>query len=90
MMQIRPDGSFAKPNDLRVTNKSMKLDVNQMTEKRKTEMTEILDEFGSVFEGIGKIRDNKNDSELYVKFNMKPGVAPVRNQDRYHIICKNH
>jgi hypothetical protein len=44
MMQIRPDGSFAKPNDLRVTNKSMKLDVNQVTEKRKTEMTEILDE----------------------------------------------
>jgi hypothetical protein len=35
MMQIRPDGSFAKPNDLRVTNKSMKLDVNQVTEKRK-------------------------------------------------------
>jgi hypothetical protein len=26
-------------------------------------LTEILDEFGSVFEGIGKIRDNKNDSE---------------------------
>jgi hypothetical protein len=45
MMQIRPDDSFAKPNDLRVTNKSMKLDVNQVTEKRKTEMTEILDEF---------------------------------------------
>jgi hypothetical protein len=64
MMQIRPDGSFAKPNDLRVTNKSMKLDVNQVTEKRNTEMTEILDEFGSVFEGIGKIRDNKNDSEM--------------------------
>jgi hypothetical protein len=32
----------------------MKLDVNQVTEKRKTEMTEIMDEFGSVFEGIGK------------------------------------
>jgi hypothetical protein len=48
----------------------MKLGVNQVTEKRKTEMTEILDEFGSVFEGIGKIRDNKNDSALYVKFNM--------------------
>jgi hypothetical protein len=60
----------------------MKLDVNQVTEKRKTEMTEILDEFGSVFEGIGKIRDNKNDSELYVKFNMKPGVAPVAQKPR--------
>ena len=82
MMQIRPDGSFAKPNDLRVTNKSMKLDVNQVTEKRKTEMTEILDEFGSVFEGIGKIRDNKNDSELYVKVNMKPGIAPVAQKPR--------
>ena len=53
-----------------------------MTEKRKTEMTEILDEFGSVFEGIGKIKDNKNDSELYVKFNMKPGVAPVAQKPR--------
>ena len=67
---------------LRVTNKSMKLDVNQVTEKRKTEMTEIMDEFGSVFEGIGKRRDNKNDSELYVKFNMKPGVAPVAQKPR--------
>ena len=82
MMQIRPDGAFVKPNDLRVTNKSMKLDENQVTEKRKTEMTEILDEFGSVFEGIGKIKDNKNDSELYVKFNMKPGVAPVAQKPR--------
>ena len=75
MMQIRPDDSFAKPNDLRVTNKSMKLDVNQVTEKRKTEMTEILDEFG-------KIRDNKNDSELYVKVNMKPGITPVAQKPR--------
>jgi hypothetical protein len=53
-----------------------------VTEKRKTEMTEILDAFRSVFEGIGKIRDNKNDSELYVKFNMKPGVAPVAQKPR--------
>jgi hypothetical protein len=60
----------------------MKLDVNQVTEKRKTEMTEILDEFGSVFEAIGKIRDNKNDSELYVKVNMKPGIAPVAQKPR--------
>jgi hypothetical protein len=37
---------------------------------------------GSVFEGIGKIRDNKNDSALYVKFNMKPGVAPVAQKPR--------
>jgi hypothetical protein len=45
-------------------------------------MTEILDEFGSVFEAIGKIRDNKNDSELYVKVNMKPGIAPVAQKPR--------
>ena len=45
-------------------------------------MTEILDEFGSVFEAIGKIRDNKNDSELYVKVNMKPGIAPVAQKSR--------
>jgi hypothetical protein len=50
------------------------------------EMTEILDEFGSVFEGIGKIKDNKNDSELYVKFNMKPGVAPVAHTSNFILL----
>ncbi|CAC5379940.1 unnamed protein product [Mytilus coruscus] len=43
---------------------------------------DILHEFDSVFQGIGKIRDNNNDNELYVKFNMKPGTAPVAKKPR--------
>ncbi|VDI75081.1 Hypothetical predicted protein [Mytilus galloprovincialis] len=43
---------------------------------------DILHEFDSVFQGIGKIRDNNNDNELYVKFNMKPGIAPVAQKPR--------
>ena len=46
------------------------------------QIPEILEKDSSVFDGIGKIRDNKNDSELYVKFNMKPGIAPVTQKPR--------
>ncbi|CAC5366630.1 unnamed protein product [Mytilus coruscus] len=53
-----------------------------LTENGKTEMTQILNEFDSIFEGIGKIRDNRNDSKLCVKFNMKPGVAPIAQKPR--------
>ncbi|CAG2246282.1 unnamed protein product [Mytilus edulis] len=84
MMEIRPDGSFAEPNDLKVTNEKTNEDADVMlvTENGKIEMTQILNEFESIFEGIGKIRDYRNDSELYVKFSMKPGIAPIAQKPR--------
>ena len=36
---------------------------------------EILEKYDSVFHDIVRIKDNKNDNELYVKFSMKPGIV---------------
>ena len=52
----------------------------------------------SVFHGIGKIRDNKNNKELYVRFSMKPdvvSVAPKPRQVPYYLLkllkdCLDH
>ena len=37
----------------------------------------IAQKFNSVFEGIGRIKDIKNDKELFVQFNIKETAAPV-------------
>ena len=57
--------------------------------KRDMRILEILGKYDSVFHGIGKIRDNKNDNELYVRFSIKPGVVPVAQKPRqvpYYIL----
>ncbi|CAC5398547.1 unnamed protein product [Mytilus coruscus] len=80
MLLIRADGSFAKTNHLKITD--IKKDIMVVSEQRRVNMNipDILHEFDSVFQGIGKIRDNNN--ELYVKFNMKPGTVPVAQKPR--------
>ena len=84
MLQIRPDGSLAKPNDLRVRDTCIvkEVKVKDQLKNRDMRIPEILDKYDSVFHGIGKIRDNKNNNELYVRFSMKPGVVPVTQKPR--------
>lgn len=69
MLQIREDGSFAEMNDLRIQEEAP--DVK--TVKRESPNSEI----NHVFQGIGKIRDKKNDEDFYAKFSMKPEEVPV-------------
>ena len=67
MLRIRDDGSFAEPNELRMSR--MQGNVNTVTENDSTtdrDIDRILDTHNSVFKGIGKIRDTKKDKELYV------------------------
>ena len=61
--EIRPDGSFAKPNDLKIVKDDVNVSRDECSENGIPE--------------IGKIRNIRNDSELYVKFYMKPGIAPI-------------
>ena len=81
MLQIKEDGSFADKNDMRMPE-----DINDIHAVLQTVSTQavkgITNKFKSVFEGIGRIRDIKNDKELYVQFNMKANAAPVAQRPR--------
>ena len=82
MLQIRDDGSFAEPNHLRIPGPESNVNAVSERSSTKQELVKILDKHAKVFKGIGKIRDNKNDKELFVKFNMKPDAAPVAQKPR--------
>ena len=77
MLQIRDDGSFAEPNDLRISGKETYVNAVSEDFSARQEITQLLNKHSKVFEGIGRIRDNRNDKELFVKFNIKPDAAPV-------------
>lgn len=88
MLQIRDDGYFAEPNDLRMPNTELHVNTVNEDPSAKQEIAKLLDKHANVFEGIGRIRDIKNDTELYVKFNMNPEAAPVAQKPRpvaYHL-----
>ena len=52
------------------------------TNMTRQSIEEITSKFSSVFEGIGLIKDMKNDKELYVQFSMKESAAPVAQRPR--------
>ena len=88
MLQIRHDGSFDESNHLRIPGPES--NVNAVSERSSTKqgLVKILYKHAKVFKAIGRIRDNKNDKELSVKFSMKPDAAPVAQKPRpvaYHL-----
>ncbi|ESO95955.1 hypothetical protein LOTGIDRAFT_175011 [Lottia gigantea] len=80
MLEIRPDGSLLTMNDLRM-HESMVKSTN-IADNEETSIKEIVNRHTNIFEGIGRIRDLKNDKDLYAKYNMKPGVVPVAQKPR--------
>ena len=81
MLQIREDGSFAKPNDLRISETDGTVSAVRTHDVSK-QIGEILAEHETVFRGIGRIRDVKNNEEMYVKFSMKPEAVPIAQKPR--------
>ena len=75
MLQIREDGSFAKPNDLRISTIEGNIDAVTVNTEQP-QIKESLGKQNGVFRGIG-IRDVKKNEQLYVKFSMKPEAVPV-------------
>ena len=61
MLQIRPGGSLAERNDLRI----------ERDETMRCQIKAITDKYSHIFDGIGKIEDTKNNKEIYAKFIMK-------------------
>ena len=81
MLQIREDGSFAETNDLRIQEEAP--DVKTVKrESPNPEIKKITEKFDHVFQGIGKIRDKKNDKDFYAKFSRKPEAVPVAQKPR--------
>ena len=62
MLQIKEDGSFAEQNDMRIPN--TECSVSSVT--ATGEIQEIIGQHEDVFSGIGRVRDVRNNKELYV------------------------
>ena len=81
MLQIRGDGSFAEINDLRIQEEAP--DVKTVKrESPNREIKKTTEKFDHVFQGIGKIRDKKNDQDFYATFSVKPEAVPVAEKPR--------
>ena len=81
MLQIKEERSFATENEMRIQHiKHTCSGQNQYVESQTAEV--LIRTFSNVFESIGKIRDIKNDRELYVQFSIKQNAAPVAQRPR--------
>jgi len=52
------------------------------TESFNLHIKRITEKINQVFQGIDKIRDQKNDEDFYAKFSMKLEVVPVAQKPR--------
>ena len=82
MLQIRDDGSFAEPNSFRIPGKETHINAVSEDFSSKQELSRLLHKHSKVFEGIGRVKGNKNDKELFVMFSMIPDAAPVAQKPR--------
>lgn len=52
------------------------------TESSNLHIKRITEKINQVFQGIDKIRDQKNDEDFYAKFSMKLEAVPVAQKPR--------
>ena len=82
MLQIREDGTFAEKNDPGIQEEMSDIKAVKEDEVPSPEIKDIADRYSHVFQGIGKIRDNKNGQDFYAKFSMRPEAVPVAQKPR--------
>ena len=82
MLQIREDGSLAQENEMKIANLGPEIKVITGNKDWSPRIKEITNRYKQVFNGIGKIRDIKNDKNFYTKFTMKPEAVPVAQKPR--------
>ena len=82
MLQISEDGSFAETNNLRIQDEMPDIKAVKRDEVPSPEIKNITDRYSHNFQGIGKIRDNKNGEDFYAKFSMRPEAVPVARKPR--------
>ena len=72
MLKIHPDGCFAEPNGLVFSKKGHSTNTVKQ-EKGERDMEDLITKYSHLFQGIGKIEDNKNNnSETLRRFLMTP------------------
>ena len=71
MMELHSQGALAQPNNMRIK------EIHQDESAQ-----EMADQYKKALVGIGKIRDNKADREIYGKFNMQQEATAVAQQPR--------
>ena len=81
MLEIKADGTLKKPNELRIRNEDVK-SVSYNLQKQPAEISQLLEKYQGVFQGIGKITDKKNSNDFTVKFSMKPDAVSVAQKPR--------
>ena len=81
MLKIQPDGSFAEPKDLAITEERHNANTVKQAEGEQ-DMNNLITKYSHLFQGIGKIEDRKNGREILSQFHMKPRVVPVAQKPR--------
>ena len=69
MSQIHESSSVTKRSETSQP-KTMTIGSNATSGGASEQVVEILNRYNHVFSGIGRIRDVKNNKELYVKFSI--------------------
>ena len=73
MLKIQPDGSFAEPNDLAISEKRHNANTVEQA-KGEQDRKDLTTKYNHLFQGIGRIEDKKNGREILSRFHMKPGT----------------
>ena len=82
MLQIKEDGSFTTANALRIPDGISNIHAVEKPCKSDQTIETIIKQFTNIFEGIGQIRDVRNDKDLYVQFSIKQNAAPIAQRPR--------
>ena len=81
MLKIQPDGSFAEPNDLAISEETHNANTVKQAEGEQ-DMKDLITKYSHLFQGIGEIEDKKNGGEILSQFHMKPGAVPEAQEPR--------
>ena len=76
MLKIDPNGKFKVENDLKI--KKLKND----TSVEQNNLEKIINDYHSVFHGIGEIKDPKSGQPIEVRLEMDPNAIPVAQKPR--------
>ena len=82
MLQIKEDGSFTTANDLRIPDGISNIHAVEKPCKSNQTIETIIKQFSNIFEGIGQIREVRNDKDLYVHFSIKQNAASIAQRPR--------
>ena len=75
VLQIKEDGSFTTANDLRILDGISNIHAVEKPGMSNQTTETTTKQFSNIFEGIGQIRDIRNDNDLYVQFVIKQNAA---------------